>query len=193
MHIIAENFFWMTYNVTLAIIPAFLGWLVYFSKSKIASFFLFLAWLSFVPNTLYLFTDILHLIKDINRGSIIFSLIILFQYAVLFIIGFFTFILALYPIEAFLKNFNIRAKYLNKNFSTYSIIIINLLIGYGMVLGRVYRLNSWDFLTRLDEVVLSAIDLATNIPFLFLAVLFGLFGNFLYFLFKDLVVKHALK
>ncbi len=178
--ILNHNFTWMTFNILLALIPVFLGWLFYTEKNKILKIFIFIAWLLFVPNTIYVFTDILHFIRIIDKVTPFLAVIIVFQYTVLFIVGFITYIFSLYPIEKMLRHPGL-------------IIGINFLIGFGIVLGRVHRVNSWDMIVSLEKVGSAAIEILTSPSMISLTILFGLFANFLYFLFKKQTVKYIFK
>lgn len=169
--IIYENFSWMTYNLLLAVIPVLLGWLVYNVKTKIIKVFLFFAWLIFVPNTIYIFTDVLHLAKVINRFNLLADIIIVIQYTLFLIAGYLTFVYSVYPIDKVFKSPKI-------------IIILNFIIGFGMVLGRVYRLNSWDFILALGKLLKAITDAASSYEMITLSVLFGLAANLIYFLSK---------
>lgn len=174
---IIENSSWMTFNILLALIPTLLGWIFYKTKTNTIKFILFLTWILFIPNTLYLFTDILHLMDQVNTNFLTTTLLLI-QYSILFIIGLFTYILSLYPIE---KKLKLRSS---------AIIALNFLIGYGVVLGRVNRLNSWDIFTRTDLVINTMIQTITSLEIISLTLLFGLFGNFTYFLFKKKTIKY---
>lgn len=179
--IINENFSWMAYNILLAFIPVLLAQLFLEIKNPIMKAIIFIGWFFFVPNTIYLFTDILHFLRQIDGLNFFDTLVLMTQYAVLIIAGFLTYILSMYPIEKKLK------------LSHSVIIIINLLIGFGVVLGRVYRLNSWDVIIALEKVIYTTIQTITSPEMVLLAVLFGLFANFMYFLFRRKTVKYVFK
>lgn len=175
--IIGENFSWMAYNVLLALIPVLLARLFYKAKRPIMKVIFFVGWLFFVPNTIYLFTDILHLLDQINEVDFFGTVLLTIQYVILFIAGFLTYILSVYPIEKKLK------------LSPSVILGINFLIGFGVVLGRIYRLNSWDIIIGIENVINTIIQTIDSPKMILLAVLFGLFANFMYFLFRKKVVK----
>jgi len=180
----------MTYNILLALIPVFLGWLIYYVKSKYIKVILFIAWVLFVPNTIYIFTDIIHLIKDMRQVDALGAVIILLQYSALLITGFLTFIFSLYPIERVLSKKNKKKKKRN----VYNFLIgINFLIGFGIVLGRVYRLNSWDIFGETERLTYASLQVLSSPSMLLLVILFGLFANLVYFLFKARVKKLFLK
>ena len=179
--VIVGNFPWMIYNILLAVIPVLLARLFYKAKNPFLKVIFFAGWLFFIPNTIYLFTDILHLMDQINEVDYFGSAILTVQYAVLFIAGFLTYILSMYPIEKKLK------------LSPSMIAGINFLIGFGVVIGRVHRLNSWDIIFQPESVVNAALDTTTTFSLFLLAILFGLFANFMYFLFRKKVVKYVSK
>jgi uncharacterized membrane protein len=175
--VLNDNISWMAYNTLLAVIPVFLGWLLYYIKSALFKAVLFIAWLLFVPNTIYLFTDIIHLNNDLRLVGFWGGLLVIAQYFLLLAAGFLTFIVSLYPVEKLLR------------VPSY-IIGLNFLIGFGMVLGRVYRFNSWDVIWGLEDIILTMGNLILSPKMLSLALLFGLFANFLYFLFRKEVVRY---
>jgi uncharacterized membrane protein len=186
MSLIEYNFNWMTFNIFLAIVPVFTGWLLYLAKRRIVQMLYGLIWFVFLPNSIYLFTDLINLINQWNKVGGPERLVFLFQYGILVFFGFITYILALYPFELFLSRFKFHKDSIN---STNIIIIINFIIGFGITLGRVERLNSWDLISAPMNVVKSSINIITSYELLILTILFGLFGNFLYFLFKKPLVK----
>ncbi len=171
----------MVYNILLALIPVLLVRLFYKAKNPFMKVIFFAGWLFFIPNTIYLFTDILHLMDQINEVDYFGAAVLTAQYAVLFIAGFLTYILSMYPVEKKLK------------LSPSIIAGINFLIGFGVVLGRVYRLNSWDIIIEIENVIRTAVQIISSPEMILLAILFGLFANFMYFLFRKKVVKYASK
>lgn len=177
--IVGENFSWMAYNILLAVIPVLLAQLFFRSKSVFMKIILFVGWLFFVPNTIYIFTDVLHFIDQIKEVGFFGMVILTAQYAGFFIAGFLTFILSMYPVERKLK------------LSSSVIIGINLIIGFGMVIGRVHRLNSWDVIVQTGKVVNTTLETITSPKLFLLAILFGLFANFMYFLSRKKVVKYV--
>lgn len=172
LDIFYENYLWMTYNILLALIPVLLGWLVFEAKNKSLKIILFAAWLLFVPNTIYIFTDILHLPGDIYHVGLFGGILLILQYTILLITGFFAFIYSLYPVDKVFKS----AKF---------IIILNFLIGFGVVLGRVHRLNSWDAVVSFGKLIRAATDVIRSFDMIALSILFGLLANFIYFLYRD--------
>jgi uncharacterized membrane protein len=190
MHpIIAHNVSWMMYNSLLAVIPVLLGWYLYSAKSKGVQGVLFVVWLLFLPNTVYIFTDIIHFFRHIRLVPFPETIFLMLQYIVFFVVGLLTFIVALYPFERLLR----KGKNNRKSWHAGIIIGLNFLVGLGIVLGRVHRLNSWDFVVEIDTVISSIIETLTTPHLLLLVLLFGIFSNFTYFLFKDQIAKYTLK
>lgn len=188
--IIHYNYSWMILKLLLALIPVFLAWISYFFKNKILKACIFFLWLIFIPNTIYVLTDIIYLIRQIHRMSDPYLIAyLIMQYFVLFMAGVFTFIFALYPIENILlrnKNIFFRKKLLQ------IIIAINFLIGVAIVLGRVYRVFSIDIFVNPEKVFYSLTNLISMPEMIILAVLFGLLANFIYFLLRKRLAKFVL-
>src|SRR5581483_3289366 len=112
----------------------------------------------------------------------------LLHYLIFEIIGIVTFFLAFIPFERILHTIHFF-----KQKETVAIIFFIFLIAFGMVLGRVERINSWEVITQPQKVIISALDVLLSFDLLGLTILFGLFCNFIYFLFRDkflYIMKH---
>src|SRR5689334_6555830 len=141
MMILLNNVSWMGWNVFLAMIPLIFGWLVLVVRQKVLKVVFALIWFLFLPNTLYLITDLPHVIWQWHQMHIAGQIALALQYLILVLIGLLTFFLALYPVEKTL----LRSPWLkNKSLVPLFIIMTNFFIGIGIVLGRVMRINSWD-------------------------------------------------
>lgn len=188
MPIINYNDTWMLYNSCLALIPVVLGYLTIQVYNKFLKIVIGLFWLIFLPNTIYIFTDLMHLINqwEYIRHSVR-SLLVL-QYAGYEIVGIITFILAFMPFEQIVKS-----NKLFKRNKTRAYIIFNFIIAFGMVLGRVERINSWEIFTNPQNVIASAINVVTSLELLGLTLLFGLVCNFIYFLLRTPIVSYKKK
>lgn len=184
--VVFNNISWMAYNISLAVIPVLLGWTGYYLKNRILKLVTLFAWILFVPNTIYMLTDLIHLIEQLGDYNFTTDLFLLFEYFLLFLISFLTFIFSLYPIERIIKKDRHLKKIANVNFY---LIIINFSIGFAIVLGRVNRLNSWDVIFDKKNVYVSVISALNSPDMIGLTILFGLLANFLYFLFKQNIIK----
>lgn len=177
--IVYENFSWMIYNILLALISVILARVFYKLKTPFMKIVLFTAWLFFVPNTIYLFTDVLHFMDQINEVDYFGAVVLTMQYVFLFAVGFLTYIYSLYPIEKKLK------------LPTFAMSGINFLIGFGVLLGRVYRLNSWDIIADTQRVFDTIFEATSSPKIVMLFILLGLFANFTYFLFRKNTVNYV--
>ena len=186
METLLLNSIWMTYNLCLGLIAVIVGWLAikksYFWLRIIFSF----VWLLFIPNTLYILTDLIHLFKQLNMvGDGVKSLLVL-QYELLIVLAIMLFICGLYPFEEFLTKILPKRKYL-----ILALIIINFVIGFGVVLGRVEQVNSWEVITYTNKVVEASIRVLTSFRSMMLAIFFGIMGNIIYFALKTRVLKYS--
>jgi uncharacterized membrane protein len=170
----------MIFNILLAFSAVLLGFYFLQTKKTPLKFILGVFWLLFLPNTIYLFTDLMHIIHQWGIINPAYHGILLLQYIVLETIGLVTFILAFLPFEKLLTVLKLRAKS-----KVISVVLFNFLIALGIVLGRVERVNSWEVFTKVEKVIAAVIHVFSSIELIGLLLLFGLFCNFSYFLFRD--------
>src|SRR6266704_385064 len=137
MMILFSNISLMGWNVFLALIPLIFGWLLLITRQKILKVAFALIWFFFLPNTLYLITDLPHIIWQWHSMHHAGQIVLALQYFTLVLIGLATFILALYPVEKALLLSSWPKK---KSLVPVFIIITNFSIGMGIVLGRVQRI-----------------------------------------------------
>lgn len=178
MDIIFDNFEWMSFNVLLAILPILFGWIMYTGKAKFLKITAGLLWILFIPNSVYIFTDIEHLQKDLGFVDNQLKIFVLIQYILLLSMGAITFLLGMHPFEKLI------AKAKNKSVRHNKLIIMistNLLIGLGIVLGRFQETNSWEVFTNIHKVIRDSINVFTSHELLAIALLFGIFSNIAYF------------
>jgi uncharacterized membrane protein len=64
------------------------------------------------------------------------------------------------------------------------LITVNFFIGFGIVLGRVQRLNSWDIFIDAPKVMYASFQIVSSLELLLLVVFFSAVANALYFLFR---------
>ncbi len=186
MYLILFNFRWMAFNIFLAFIAVVLGWLFLKVKNKVLKIIYGIVWLLFLPNTLYLYTDIINIFGQWGRVGIFERIVFVFQYGILEMIGLVSFVPALYPAEKLLFNlFDAKRNQLVKVF----VISLNFVVGFGIVLGRVERANSWELFTMPVSVFQASINILKTPDLLILVLLFGAVANLSYFLLRDTVVK----
>ena len=164
----------LMWNLFLAWVPLVFAWALYVRTPKgliwsWRNFGLFAGWLLFLPNAFYLITDFIHL-RRTNQVDILFDIILFTTYAFCGVILGLT-SLYLVHIRA-IKRFGFSAHYLP--------VMVLLLCGFAIYLGRYLRWNSWDIITNpfglLFDVSNSVID-PTNSPLTFGTTL--LFYSFL--------------
>lgn len=180
MDILVFNISWMTYNLYLAILPVIFSRFLFSMPNKFFTFTVGLLWLLYLPNTVYVFTDLEHFVRQWQFVDTLGKSLLIVQYAVFEIIGLACFLIAFYPVEKILHNFRFTKKMI-----IWSLIGVNSLMGYAMVIGKVERVNSWDVFLNPGFVVSSTINVLLSYQMLGLIILFSLFSNVFYFLFRD--------
>ncbi|NEW06295.1 DUF1361 domain-containing protein [Paenibacillus sp. SYP-B3998] len=142
--------------------------------TKLTSLFIVLLgglWILFLPNAPYIITDLIHLTVRksiyIQNGRLSFAYWYDFFIMVLFSwIGIFLGCSSMYFFQ------RVCMVRFNRFLSWVMIAIASLLTGYGILLGREYRLNSWDAL--LNNRLLQVIDKTMNKESLIFCLLVGL-------------------
>jgi uncharacterized membrane protein len=144
---------WILWNIILAILPFGLWWLYLYFKTKS---FRILQWLSllltilFIPNSIYLTTDIIHIFDSVpedfywygglpselwgylRTGVIVNNYLYNFTMVFLFVLGV---ILFYFQSKAMFNEFKLKLKWQLLYFAV---------MAYAVFLGRFVRLNSWD-------------------------------------------------
>ena len=87
MMILLNNVFWMGWNVFLALIPPIFGWLVLITRQRVLKIACALIWFFFLPNTLYLITDLPHIIWQWHHMHHTGQIALALQYLTLVLIG----------------------------------------------------------------------------------------------------------
>jgi len=188
MPIILFNDGWMIYNCYLALLAVGFGFTYLQVKGKFMKVFFGILWLLFLPNTIYIFTDLEHLIFQWNVVFLHIRYLLIAQYIVFEIVGIISFLLAVIPFEQIIQKVKVF-----KNKKLPILIVFNFLVAFGMVLGRVERINSWEVFTSPVKVISSAIHVFSSVDLLGITILFGLFCNFVYFLFRNNFILRTMK
>jgi uncharacterized membrane protein len=168
----------MAFNLFLAFLPVLFIWLYFAFKNKVLKGLFLILWLLYLPNSIYIITDLIHLFEDWASLTYTEKLVVLFQHITFELLGLFAFLLAMYPFEKILRKSQWKKQ------TTLILVALNFLLGFAMVLGRVDRVNSWNIVTNPTLVLRSTIHTITSIDLFSLAILFGLFANLFYFLFR---------
>ncbi len=181
-----DNLKWVSWNTFLAVIPVVLGYIIYNSSflstkrklPKIVLIILGLAWLAFLPNTCYLLTEWRHFLDTVARTGLHVrwrydgeATVALMNYTAFYFcysaIGMFTFALAIRPMAKLAKGLGMRL--------WVWAMPLFLLLSLGVYLGLILRYNSWDLITRPDEVWASIAALSTRPKLSAFIVGFGAF------------------
>jgi uncharacterized membrane protein len=178
-NIFLENLFWMCWNLFLAFIPLILSLLIFrksfWQRSKVTKIFLiffgFIFYI-FLPNSPYVITDIIHLVRQIkyfrfynlDNNSII--LLLMPQYAIFIFLGFSFYVFAFQKFLVFLAEINVNIIFI------WILKIINpFLMSVGIFLGRFYRFNTWDIFVDYESIIKSTIDGFSNMDFIIFILL----------------------
>lgn len=186
MPILLYNVSWMLYNCFLAVLALGFSYFFLVSKNTIIKILFGILWVLFLPNTIYIFTDLVHLIDQWPLLSVSYRIPLIAQYVILQFVGLITFLFSLYPFEKIILPNN-----LHKRKKVRYIIIFNFFIAFAMVLGRVERINSWDVVTRPVAVISSAFHVLFSPDLIGLLILFGILCNCFYFLFRNWILQSA--
>ena len=171
MNIFSFNISWMTYNLYLAVLPVIFSWFLFRMLNKLFTFIVGALWLLYLPNTIYVFTDLHHLVEQWPMVDVMGKFILLIQYTLLEVIGLTCFLIAFYPMEKILQQLRLTSKQI-----VYVLIGMNFLMGFALVIGKFERVNSWDVFFNPMFVVTSTVQVLLSYQMLGLIILFSLFS-----------------
>lgn len=187
MTIIIYNTVWMAWNTLLALLSVMLGWFLIKEKKRIMRLLLTIVWLFFVPNTIYIITDVYHLVEQWAMVYGIEKLFVIGQYFFFISVGIVTFVISLYFFEYALTR--LFKQKISESVTISIITLVNFIIAFGVIVGRVQRTNSWQILTHPMRVYNDIIQTFSS-PLLLVAVfVFGVLGNIIYFSIRDIYGK----
>src|SRR5260370_37781501 len=124
MDIILFNISWMIYNIALALIADIFAWCMSESKPGLLRYFFGIIWILFLPNTIYILTDVIHIFDQSQEISLLYKPLLLIQYSILLLTGITTFVFAMYPFDRMLRKAKKRTKIIEDKLL---IIVINFL------------------------------------------------------------------
>jgi uncharacterized membrane protein len=146
-----KSMYFLLWNLFLAVMPLLISIVIrnYSAHLKwIQLLILLLLWLIVFPNAPYMLTDYRHLQGSYGLALLIDFISILYFAVLAFVIA----VISLNDIRQVLKPF----------MSSYSlffiVLVICLLSGFGVFIGRDMRFNSWDLLSRPFEVINSSFN-----------------------------------
>ncbi len=139
-------FTFLLWNLFLAFLPFVISGLIRYNKkissSNVISYILFGLWLVFLPNSPYIITDFIHLETGISTMWV--DLFLLFVFALNGVL-----LGALSMID---MHYSITQRF-NTNIARITLLVVCVLSGYGIFIGRFLRFNSWDIVARPKTLV----------------------------------------
>ena len=141
---VTHDFFllFLGWNLVLAFIPMGIALFLYTYPQLFIKWWFrtlcTLGWLLFFPNAPYVITDFIHL-KLSNGPLVILDFVMLFFFAAVALF------MGLYSLQLLYRFYLLR---FSRTLLDFTLVLVCLLSGYGVYLGRVVRLNSWDVITR---------------------------------------------
>ncbi|GAB4441013.1 MAG: DUF1361 domain-containing protein [Cyanobacteria bacterium J069] len=153
---------WMGWNLFLALIPLGLsGWLFWQNSRGRPAWLWWLgmaAFVGFLPNAPYVLTDVIHLVRAIQRDHSIWvvTLVLIPQYLLFMLLGFASYGLSLLSVERWLRRRGQRQAI------AWATLLLHGLSAIGIYLGRFDRFNSWDLLTRPGNVLATLLQNLTT-------------------------------
>lgn len=180
------NIPWMSLNVFLALIPVALSYPLLKNPLSIRNVPIFLFWILFLPNSIYLLSDLEHLMNQISGESFLGVAVLSIQYAILVLFGILTYFLSLLPLEWFMRSKHVS---LRVKVATYS--AVSFLMAFGVVLGKIQRTHSWYVITNPMRVVTDVWNTLTSFELVLLTIVLGVLISIIILPF--MVVLHPFK
>jgi len=190
VEIFLSNFIFIWINSVLALVAILFGWLMSKANSTFAKLWTGFLWLIFLPNTIYILTDISHLFEDWPKVGNLFKLILIFQYSLFAIFGIITFVISTYFFQRLLEG---KRKKGIKTTTIIAICILNFIVGFGVVLGGIRRTNSWYIFTNPSRVLEDTLNVIYSQELLILSLGIGILANFIYFLMLESIATWGKK
>ena len=173
-------YLFLIWNLFLAAIPLMLSSFLIQSRKKKLHWIIFIVWILFFPNALYIITDLVHL-KERNNIPLWFDVILIFSAA---INGLLMAFISLYRVDLFLQ---LRLNNRKTNLILYSCLFIS---SFGMYIGRFLRWNSWDIFFNpfkfTFEIMQPFINPLHHPRTWGMTIIFFLFFGIFYFIIKKL-------
>ena len=176
------RYVFLTWNIFLAWIPYVLSCFFtrYRTKEKWKQVFLFVSWLLFFPNALYIVTDLVHM-QSASNMPWWYDAVLLFASS---FIGIALAFVSLHNAESYLKTL------FSKQVVRFCLACILFLGSFGVFLGRFQRWNSWDVVNdpfNLARYILSKIiHPVDNYKVWAITFLFTTIYSLLYFFLRNL-------
>ncbi|MBF2088004.1 MAG: DUF1361 domain-containing protein [Synechococcales cyanobacterium K44_A2020_017] len=162
---------WILWNLFLAFIPLALSfWLFRWRQARTWFWWIGLVvFIAFLPNAPYLLTDVVHLIRATQAGysTWVIAVFMIPVHITAILLGTEAYVMAVINQSYYLLQHRAQRFVLPAELLTHALCAV------GVYLGRFVRFNSWDLVTRPDEVLIITLDqLTSERP---LVVMFGTF------------------
>lgn len=182
MEILRENFWWMIPNLALASLGFVFALLYLRVKNIYLKVPILILWFLFLPNTIYLITDIEHLIPQLKIARDFEAFLLILQYTFLISFGVLTYFAGMIPIEMFFRKKKVKSY-------SYIFLVFNFALAFAVVLGKIERTHSWYVFTQPLRVLGDMLHVFMT-PHLILGVIFfGILFNLIYFAFRRRFAK----
>ncbi|MEI6532657.1 MAG: DUF1361 domain-containing protein [Candidatus Roizmanbacteria bacterium] len=180
MDILSFNQSWMSWNFILAVISVFLILASYLIRQPYIKIPLLIIWLLFVPNSIYILTDIIHFQSqwDVIPSNLEVWLVV--QYAFFLPWGIITHIANLYYFELLLE----QTKFIKKRARPIVILILQFLIALGLIMGRNQRTNSWHVITQPWKVIRDVFEVIMRVDLFIYILISWIFLVGIYVIYK---------
>jgi uncharacterized membrane protein len=167
------SYIFLAWNLFLAFVP----WWISNNLKKVENLGfvhvpLLIIWLLFLPNSLYILTDLFHL-KPRDPFPLWYDLVLVLSFALIGMIVF---------LQSLKDMFNILQKYLKPVYLTIITPIIFWLISFGLYLGRYLRFNSWNVVNHPFRLLRQSIDVVFEKDTIAFTLIFSAFICFLYYI-----------
>lgn len=176
-----KDYNFLIWNLFLAIIPFVIAFVLDLFHKKLPNLVLILGgclWLLFYPNAPYMVSDLIHV--DKASSVVLYDTLIIFSLSILALLSGFYSLRLIYVIIKRKKN---------QKFAMTAIGFFILLSSFGIYLGRILRLNSWDVFTKPIQTATLIIDhlfpISTNPTTYAVIILFSFVQFMVLYLVRD--------
>ena len=176
MPIFTYNLSWIALNICLAFIPVALVMILRQRMPFFLRAILILLWLLFLPNTIYLVTDLQWFPGQLLATQMPEQAALFVQYIFLTFIGIFTYFFSMEPMSIILEK--MRSSRMNK---VVLYVMLNFIISYAVVLGKVQRTHSIYLFTDFERVVRDMLATFTSSSLMLWVLLVGIMINTIFF------------
>ena len=176
MDILLGNLSWMIFNTFLALIPVVFVLILRRKMNIFLKIFVYFLWFLFLPNTIYMVTDLQYFPKEFMSTDLPEQSLLRLQFIILTFIGIMTFLFALEPFEKLVRKYKLTLVTKNAAY-----IILNFIVSFAVILGKVQRTHSVYIFTDFPRVVRDINVTISSQSLLLTTLLFGILVNIIYF------------